>query len=183
MLFALKTSAWVTFFWLDTRVWRYFFFCRLLASSAVNFLKLVSNRLNELDQNWSISRYYSFGYRCDSFLFMLVYRKMDPERRIRFIAKYIGTFCFQMKGAAVFDWTVLRCNHLLFIDCFKKNKDILKAMRSCQCGASFPRERIWLYSNAHPLSLVKWQQRRCSKLIMFRCNSFFNHQHYFALLN
>ena len=34
---------------------------------------------------------------------MLVYRKMDPERGIRFIAKYIGVFCFQMKGAAVFD--------------------------------------------------------------------------------
>ena len=25
------------------------------------------------------------------------------NRRIRFIAKYIGVFCFQMKGAAVFD--------------------------------------------------------------------------------
>ena len=27
----------------------------------------------------------------------------NPERSIRFIAKYIGIFCFQMKGAAVFD--------------------------------------------------------------------------------
>ena len=78
---------------------------------------------------------------------------MDPERSIRFIAKNIGIFCFQMKGAAVFDQTVLRCNHIVCIDCscFKKNKDILKAMRSCPCGATFLRERIWLYSNAHPL--------------------------------
>ena len=49
------------------------------------------------------------------------------NRRIRFIAKYIGVFCFQMKGAAVFDKTVLRCNHIVGIECFKK----LKAMRSC----------------------------------------------------
>ena len=47
---------------------------------------------------------------------------MDPERQIHFIAKWICIFCFEMKGAAVFDWTVLRCDHLVCMDCLKKNK-------------------------------------------------------------
>ena len=62
---------------------------------------------------------------------------MDPERQIQFIAKWICIFCFTMKGAAVFDWTVLRCDHLVCMDCFKKNKDFLKTMGTCHCGPRF----------------------------------------------
>ena len=47
---------------------------------------------------------------------------MDLDwQRIRHMAKWICIFCFEMKGAAMFDWTVLRCNHLICIKCFKKN--------------------------------------------------------------
>ena len=60
---------------------------------------------------------------------------MDPERQIQFIAKWICIFCFKMKGAAVFDWTVLRCDHLVCMDCFKKNNDFRKTMR--HWGATF----------------------------------------------
>lgn len=62
---------------------------------------------------------------------------MDPELQIQFIAKWICIFCFKMKGAAVFDWTVLHCDHLVCMDCFKKKKDFLKTMRSCHCGPRF----------------------------------------------
>ena len=44
-------------------------------------------------------------------------------------------FCFKMKGAAVFDWTVLRCDHLVCMDCLKKNNDFRKTMR--HWGATF----------------------------------------------
>ena len=37
------------------------------------------------------------------FFYIYACRKIDPERSIRFIAKYISIFCFQMKGGAVFD--------------------------------------------------------------------------------
>ena len=50
---------------------------------------------------------------------------MDLDwQHIRHMAKWICIFCFEMKGAAMFDWTVLRCNHLI---CIK-----------CHCGATFP---------------------------------------------
>ena len=54
------------------------------------------------------------------------------------LAKWVCIFCFEMKDAAMFDWTVLRYNHLICIKCFKKNADFLKTMRSCHCGATFP---------------------------------------------
>ena len=63
---------------------------------------------------------------------------MDLDwQHIRHMAKWICIFCFEMKGAAMFVWTVLRCNHLICIKCFKKNADFLKTMRSCHCGATF----------------------------------------------
>ena len=53
---------------------------------------------------------------------------MDLDwQRIRHMAKLVCIFCFKMKGAAMFDWTVLRCNHLICIKCFKKNADFFKA--------------------------------------------------------
>ena len=59
---------------------------------------------------------------------------MDLDwQRIRHMAKWVCIFCFEM----IFDWTVLRCDHLLCIKCFKKNADFLKTMRTCHCGATF----------------------------------------------
>ena len=40
------------------------------------------------------------------------------------------------------DWMVLRSDHLLCMDCFKKNKDVLKRTRSCQCGATFAESAV-----------------------------------------
>ena len=58
---------------------------------------------------------------------------MDPERQIQFIAKWICIFCFKMKGAAVFDWTVLRCDHLVCMDCFKDCFGVLVFLRFFVC--------------------------------------------------
>ena len=64
---------------------------------------------------------------------------MDLDwQRIRHMAKWVCIFCFEMKGAAIFDWTVLGCDHLECFKCFKKIADFLKTMRTCHCGASFP---------------------------------------------
>ena len=39
---------------------------------------------------------------------------MDLDwQRIRHMAKWICILCFEMKGAATFDWTVLRCELLV----------------------------------------------------------------------
>ena len=54
------------------------------------------------------------------------------------MAKWVCIFCFEMKGAAMFDWTVLRYDHLICIKYFKEHADLLKTMRSCHCGATFP---------------------------------------------
>ena len=74
---------------------------------------------------------------------------MDPERQIQFIAKWICIFCFKMKGAAVFDWTVLRCDHLVSMDCFKKNKDFLKNHEKVSLRTTFSRKCIRLRCNAY----------------------------------
>ena len=72
---------------------------------------------------------------------------MDLDwQRIRHIAKWVCIFCFEMKGTAIFDWTVLRCDHLACIKCFKKNVDFLKTMRSCHCGATFRKARTSISS-------------------------------------
>ena len=64
---------------------------------------------------------------------------MDLDwQRIHHMAKWICISCFEMTGPVVFDWTVLRCDHLVCIKCFKKNTDFPKTMRTCQCGATFP---------------------------------------------
>ena len=64
---------------------------------------------------------------------------MDLDwQRIRHMAKWVCIFCFEMKGAAIFEWTVVRCDHLVCIKCFKKNADFLKTMRTYHCGATFP---------------------------------------------
>ena len=54
------------------------------------------------------------------------------------LAKWVCIFCFEMKGAPIFDGTVLCCDHLVCIKCFKKNADFLKTMCTCHCGATFP---------------------------------------------
>ena len=64
------------------------------------------------------------------------------------MAKWFCILCFAMKGAAIFDWTVLLCGHLVCIKCFKKNADFLKTMRTCHCGATFP-ERAYEYRDAN----------------------------------
>ena len=64
---------------------------------------------------------------------------MDLDsQRIRHMAKWVCILCFEMKGAAIFDWTVLLCGHLVCIKRFKKNADFLKTMKTCHCGATFP---------------------------------------------
>ena len=64
---------------------------------------------------------------------------MDLDwQHIHYMAKWVSIFCFEMKGAAMFDWTVLHCDHLICIRCFKEHADFLKTMRSCLCGATFP---------------------------------------------
>ena len=64
---------------------------------------------------------------------------MDLDwQRIRHMAKCVFILCFEMKGAAIFDWTVSLCGHLVCIKCFKKNADFLKTMRACHFGATFP---------------------------------------------
>ena len=64
---------------------------------------------------------------------------MDLDwQHIHHMAKWICIFCFEMKGSLVFEWTVLRFDHLVCIKCFKNNTDFLKTMRTCQCGATFP---------------------------------------------
>ena len=76
---------------------------------------------------------------------------MDLDwQRIRHMAKWICIFCFEMKGAAMFDWTVLRCNHLICIKCFEKHADFLKTMRSCHYGATFPESAYeYIVTNTH----------------------------------
>ena len=76
---------------------------------------------------------------------------MDLDwQRIRHLAKWICIFCFEMKGAAMFDWIVLRCNHLICIKCFKKHADFLKTMRSRHCGATFSESAYeYIVTNTH----------------------------------
>ena len=77
---------------------------------------------------------------------------MDLDwQRIRHMAKWVCILCFEMKGAAIFDWTVLLCGHLVCIKCFKKNADFLKTMRTCHCGATFLTfpESVRLYRDAY----------------------------------
>lgn len=120
-----------------TRVWRYLYSWGPMVS-AVNFQQLVNNRLNEFQPNWPTScTIIVLVIVVILFCFLLV-GNMDPERQIYFIAKWICIFYFKMKGAAVFEWTVLRCDHLVCMECFKKNKDFPKTIRSCQCGVTFP---------------------------------------------
>ena len=88
---------------------------------------------------------------------------MDLDwQRIRPMAKWICIFCFEMKGAAMFDRTVLRCNHFICIKCFKKRADFLNTMRSSTAGQRFPRARMSTSSQIR--TVAKWQLKRCRKL-------------------
>ena len=72
------------------------------------------------------------------------------DQRTRHIAKWVCIFCFEMKGGAKFDWTVLRCDHLVCIRCFKEHAEVLKTMRSCHCGATFPESAYdYIVTNTH----------------------------------
>ena len=66
---------------------------------------------------------------------------MDFDRQyIHHMAKWICISCFEMMGPVVFDWTVLQCDRLVCIKCFKKNTEFLKTMRTCQSGATFVKQ-------------------------------------------
>ena len=68
---------------------------------------------------------------------------MDLDwQRIRHMAKWVCIFCFEMKGAAMFDWTVLRCNHLICIKCFKKHAEFFKDYALLPLRGNVSRERI-----------------------------------------
>ena len=48
---------------------------------------------------------------------------MDLDwQHIHHMAKWICIFCFEMKGSVVFDWTVLRCDHLVCIKCQEEHR-------------------------------------------------------------
>ena len=96
---------------------------------------------------------------------------MDLDwQRIRHMAKWVCIFCFEMKGAAIFDWTTLRCDHLACIKCFKKNVDVLKTMRSCHCGATF--RKVHTSISSRKLTVGKWQLERCHKLFSLSLETF-----------
>ena len=86
---------------------------------------------------------------------------MDLDcQRICHMAKWVCIFCFEMKGAAIFDWTVLLCDHLVCIKCFKKNADFLKTMHTCHCGTMFP-ESAYKYI----VTNTQWERGRCRDII------------------
>ena len=99
---------------------------------------------------------------------------MDIDwQRIHHMAKWVCIFCFEMKGAAIFDWTVLRCDHLVCIKCFKKN-NFLKTNTIVTVGQRFQAARTSISSRM--LTVGKWQLERYHKLfsLPFETFSFFS---------
>ena len=100
---------------------------------------------------------------------------MDLDcQRIRHMVKWVCIFCFEMKGATIFDWTVLRCDHLVCTKCFKKNIDFLKTSALGIVGRRFRRARTSISSRM--LTVGKWQLERYNKIfsLPFETFSFFS---------
>ena len=99
---------------------------------------------------------------------------MDLDcQRIRHMVKWVCIFCFEMKGATIFDWTVLRCDHLVCIKCFKKNVDFLKTSAIVTVGQLF--RSVHTSISSRMLTVEKWQLERYHNLfsLPFETFSFF----------
>ena len=117
-----------------------------------------------------MSHHYNFRY-CYGFVLI---GTMDIDwQHIHHMAKWVCIFCFEMKGAAIFDWTVLRCDHLVCIKCFKKNVDFLKTSAIVTVGQLFWRAQRSISSRI--LTVEKWQLERYHNLfsLPFETFSFF----------
>ena len=100
---------------------------------------------------------------------------MDTDwQHIRHMAKWVCIFCFEMKGAAIFDWTVLRCDHHVCIKWFKKNVDFLRTSAIETVGQLF--RRVHMSISSQILTVEKWQLERYHKLfsLPFETISFFS---------
>ena len=100
---------------------------------------------------------------------------MDLDcQRIRHMVKWVCIFCFEMKGATIFHWTVLRCDHLVCTKYFKKNVDFLKTSALAIVGRRFRRARTSISSRM--LTVGKWQLERYHKIfsLPFETFSFFS---------
>ena len=96
---------------------------------------------------------------------------MDIDwQHIRHMAKWVCIFCFEMKRAAIFDWTVLHCDNLVCIKCFKKNIDFLKTRTIVTVGQLFRRAHTSILSQI--LTVEKWQLERYHKLFSLPFETF-----------